>query len=164
MGPHGTSDGTTTEAKVTAFEAFFRVAEPLLGKALAAGFGFDTGHDAAAVALATGWRNWDRVQRMTNPTGYLYRVGENWARRSMRRRGVVHFPAVDDVGAVSFEPGLGPALAALPRRQRQAVVLVTGFGLSHREAAELLGVSRSAIQNHVERGLRHLRDAIGASE
>ncbi len=37
-----------------------------------------------------------------------------------------------------MEPGLGPALAALSPRQRQAVVLTVGFGLSHQEAADLL--------------------------
>lgn len=152
---------TTDDA---AFETFFRATEPVLGRALAAGFGFETGHDATAVALAYAWRNWSRIRAMQNPRGYLYRIGENWAKRQFRRRPpVVSFPSAGP-DEPAFEPALAPALATLPRRQRQVVVLVAAYGLSHREAADLLGVGRSSIQNHVERGLAHLRAAIGAPE
>ena len=52
---------------------------------------------------------------------------------------------------------LAHALSQLSPRQRQAVVLVAGFGMTHREAAELLGCARSSIQNHVERAMSRLR-------
>jgi DNA-directed RNA polymerase specialized sigma24 family protein len=37
------------------------------------------------------------------------------------------------------------------------VVLVHGYSYTHAEVADLLGLSRSSIQNHVERGLAKLR-------
>jgi DNA-directed RNA polymerase specialized sigma24 family protein len=37
------------------------------------------------------------------------------------------------------------------------VTLVHGFGLTHREVGELLEVSPSTVQNHLERGLDKLR-------
>lgn len=97
-----------------------------------------------------------------DPTGYLYRVGERLERRHRRRSATVAFFEPAAVGRDPlFEPGLAGALAALPRRQRQAVVLVFGYGLSHAEASELLHISRSSTQNHVERGLAALRASIG---
>jgi DNA-directed RNA polymerase specialized sigma24 family protein len=35
--------------------------------------------------------------------------------------------------------------------------LVHGFEYTHQEVADLLGISRSSVQNHVERGLARLR-------
>jgi RNA polymerase sigma factor (sigma-70 family) len=59
-----------------------------------------------------------------------------------------------------IEPGLPKALGALSEHQRVAVVLAHGFGWTHREVAELLGVSTSTVQNHVERGLKKLRGTL----
>jgi RNA polymerase sigma factor (sigma-70 family) len=71
------------------------------------------------------------------------------------------FPLVHGDGDTRFEPGLEPALASLSRRQRQAVVLIHGYGYTQRETAALLGVSASSVQNHMERGLAKLRFALG---
>lgn len=145
----------------TTFEDFFIRAEPLLRRALVSGFGADLGRDATAEALTYGWSHWDRVAGMENPTGYLYRVGERWARRRRIRSRRITLMMRAPNEETGFEPGLGHALDALPRRQRQAVTLVHGLGLTHAEAAQLLGVSRSTIQNHVERGLAALRNSLG---
>ena len=151
------------EIATVGFEEFFRRVEPVLSRAFAAGFGFAIGHDAAAEALTYAWRNWAKVAGLDNPAGYLYRIGERWALRHRRRDQPLLFSAPGDVGEHRFEPGLGPALEALSRRQRQAVVLVAGYHLSHAETAALLGVSRASVQNHVERGLAALRNALGAN-
>ncbi len=143
-----------------AFAAFFADAEPKLRRALVAGYGPDVGRDAAAEALTLGWRDWVRVSQMQNPAGYLYRAGERWARRQKPRS--VALLAGTTTEPLHFEPGLESALNHLSLRQRQVVVLVSGFGLSHSEAAELLGLSRSSIQNHVERGMTKLRHHLGA--
>ena len=44
--------------------------------------------------------------------------------------------------------------------QGPLVVLCHGFQWTHQEVAELLELSRSTVQNHVERGLAHLRRAL----
>jgi RNA polymerase sigma factor (sigma-70 family) len=59
-----------------------------------------------------------------------------------------------------IEPGLPSALESLSEQQRVAVVLAHGFGWTHREFAELLGVSTSTVQNHVERAVAKLRAAL----
>lgn len=43
------------------------------------------------------------------------------------------------------------------------VVLVHGFQWTHQEVADLLDLSRSSVQNHVERGIESLRRAMGVS-
>ena len=73
--------------------------------------------------MAYAWEHWTRVQAMTNPAGYLYRVG----RSSVRRRKVPVLFERPDGSEWQYEPALLRLLADLPERQRLAVVLVHGF-------------------------------------
>ena len=143
------------------FEAFFTVAEPRLRRALVAAFGTTVGREAAIDALAYGWEHWEQVVAMANPVGYLYRVGQSSVRR--RAEGRWHSAAV--VAESSwFEPALPSALADLSERERQAVVLVDGFGWTLREVAEVAGVAVSSVQSYRDRGLEKLRAALGVTE
>ncbi len=144
----------------TAFTAFVAEVEPRLRRALVALRGRDAGRDATAEALAWAWEHWDQVQAMENPAGYLYRVGTSRTRE--RRRALL--PSKGDAPAPTFEPGLGPALAALTDRQRAAVVLVHGCGWSYTEVAEAIGVTKSSVGTHVARGMGQLRAALGAGQ
>jgi DNA-directed RNA polymerase specialized sigma24 family protein len=145
---------------VADFEAFFGATEPRLRRAFAAAYGADRGAEALAEAMAWAWEHWQDAQRMPNAIGYLYRVGQS--RTRSRKRPVV-LPTVQDVGVPWVEPGLPAALAGLTEHQRVAVVLAHGYAWTHREIADLLRLSPSTIQNHVERGLTALRDALEVS-
>ena len=142
------------------FEAFYRDAEPKLRRALVAALGSEPGREAAAEALAYACEHWERVRGMDKPVGYLYRVGQT---RSRSGREPVGFPVPAEVGMPWVEPGLAGALAALSEHQRVAVVLAHGFGWTHREVGDVLGVAPSTVQNHVERGLANLRAALEVS-
>ena len=98
---------------------------------------------------------------MENPTGYLYRVGMSRTRRIRRRTPIL--PAVEVARMPEVEPRLPAALASLPERQRVAVILVHGLGWTQREVADLLGVSRSTLQNHLERGTARLQRVLKES-
>jgi RNA polymerase sigma factor (sigma-70 family) len=63
----------------------------------------------------------------------------------------------------TFEPGLPRALEKLSVNQRAAVVLIRGYGYTHREVAELLGIRIPSVQKHLERGLAKLRSALGVT-
>ena len=144
------------------FTAFVREAQDPIRHALTAGFGVDVGRDAAEEALVYAWRHWDRVSEMKNPEGYLYRVGHRLAQKMARRNRPVVFPASEAVtNPVQVEPALPAALAGLSARQREIVVLVSAYGLSQRDTAQMLGVSRSSVQRHFERGLARLRRELG---
>ena len=145
------------------FERFFAEAEPLIRRAVVARFGAELGRDAAAESFAVCWRSWDRVSRMENPAGYAYRIAERWALRQIgpEAPGIIEPQLVEDS---YHDHELARALADLSPRQREAVVLVEGLGMTHREAAELLGCARSTLQNHVERGLARLRQNLEVTD
>jgi len=153
---------TDPQTRELTFAEFHARAEPKLRRALIARYGGEVGREAAAEALAYGWENWHRVRAMDNPIGYLYRVGQSRSRRLWPRRAV--FETGPDPVLPRVEPGLPAALNKLSPRQRQAVVMVHGFEYTHQEVADLLGISRSSIQNHVERGLSKLRSELEVTD
>lgn len=156
---------TAVGPAIESFADFMREAEPRLRRALVAHYGPDAGRDAAAEALAYGWQHWDRVSGMGNPVGYLFRIGQNWAkrRRSARRFREVEL-TVDPPGQDPepwCEPGLGRALRSLSCHQRGAVLLVKGYGWTYEEVARAMQVRRSTVERHVTRGMEKLRRSLG---
>lgn len=143
------------------FTAFARDVEPRLRFALVAACGTQRGVDATVDALEWAWEHWDRIETAHNPAGYLYRVARRRAFRDPGRTIPLRRepPPGDDKPWV--EPGLDGALARLSSKQRLVVVLVEGFGWTHQEMAEFLGVGRSTVQKHLERGLARLRRELG---
>ena len=141
---------TASEEK---FREFVAITEPGLHRALAAQLGWDQGREATAEALAYAWENWERVQGMVNPAGYLFRVGKSRVRRRKTRALFVR----NNDESLWFEPALGKYLAELPERQRTAVVLVHGYGWTSAEVAAMTGIKATTVQSHVERGLARLR-------
>jgi DNA-directed RNA polymerase specialized sigma24 family protein len=145
------------------FTAFVREVQDPVRHALTAGFGVEVGREAAEEALVHAWRHWDRVSRMKNPGGYVYRVGHRMAQKMARKRPPVGFPEMSAANPVRVEPGLPAALEELSGRQRTVVVLVCAYGLSQRDAARMLGITRSSLQRHLERGLARLRRELGVT-
>jgi RNA polymerase sigma-70 factor (ECF subfamily) len=150
------------------FERFVAAVEPGLRRALAAGYGSEVGRDAAIDALVWAWRNWGRVRRISNPGGYLYRVGQSSARRRVRRRhppeAAMRPESSTGPDALMFEPELLRALSQLSVRQRAAVVLVHGYEFTLGEAGAAMGCSSSSVRNHVARALRRLRRSLGVTD
>lgn len=148
------------------FAGFMTKHERRLRESLTAVLGGEVGHEAAVDAWTYGWENWERVRRMENPIGYLYKVGRSRGlkakRREQRRRPV--FDQVDPVRIPDVEPALPVALASLSERQRTVVILTHCYQWAQSEIGELLGVSKSTVQNHLERGMQSLRRSIGESE
>ena len=158
-GPRG-STCEVDDARGAEFNSFVSAVSSRLSRAFIASYGVDRGQEALAEALAFAWEHFEELQTMANPAGYLYRVGQS---RTRGRKRPVVFPRPGRDGIPEVEPQLGDALGSLSERQRTCVVLVYALEWTHQEVADLLGVSRSSVQNHVERGLGHLRQAIGAA-
>jgi RNA polymerase sigma-70 factor (ECF subfamily) len=148
------------ETETDSFAEFVSDVEARLRPALTAAFGAEPGREAVAEALAYGWEHWDRVQAMDNPAGYLYRVAHNHARK-VRNGRRVSLPQAPLAAVPWVEPGLPDALARLSQRQRVAVYLVFGLEWSTSEVATFLGVSKTTVQKHVERGMEKLRRRLG---
>ena len=119
---------------------------------------------------APGWRPGE-----AKITTRLYRVVTNLATDRLRARSRRGGPALDDVpepadGAAGAEArmisadrmaALDRALAALPDRQREAVVLRHLEGLANPEIAAILGVGVEAVESLTARGKRALAAALG---
>lgn len=142
-----------------AFDAFVAEVEPRLRRALTALRGVETGQDATSEALAWAWAHWAQVKDMEHPVGYLYRVGRTRTRPRRERTLHATAPAED---SHRVEPRLARALARLPERRRTVLLLVHGYGWTHQEVADALGVSRSSVGTHIERAMTHLRNELGA--
>lgn len=147
---------------VGSFSEWASDAEPRIRQSLTAVFGQQVGEDATAEALAVAWERWSRVATMANPIGYVYAIGRNKARRAVRRRRPA-FVEVPQQLLPRVEPALPAALAKLPERQRVAVTLIHAYGWTLTEVAELLGIEKTTVQNHAERGVAALRDALGVT-
>ena len=143
-----------------AFVEFARSIEPALRVALVAGHGMERGREAASDALIYAWKHWDRVRRLDNPAGYLYRLAERSARRRRLRR-LVGLESQDQRHPW-IEPRLSSALLSLSPRQRQVVVLIESYEWTQAEVADFLGIGLSSVQTHLERGLVRLRRELGA--
>jgi DNA-directed RNA polymerase specialized sigma24 family protein len=141
------------------FEDFVAEVEPSLRRALVARFGTDRGREAVAESLAFAWVNWEKVRDLKNPVAYLFTVGRSRT-QPPRRRLLLRAPENWSVPS-PFEPALHAGLGQLTANQRTSVVLVVGFQWTYAEVAELLGVRRSTIQRHVDRGLSKLRLSLG---
>lgn len=138
------------------FEAFVRRHEPRLRAALVLTYGPELGREATAEALAYAWEHWSRVRSFESPVPYLYRVGQSRTRR-IRRGPAPGFAEVDADREPWVEPALAGALDRLTPVQRVCTVLACSFEWTLSEVADLLGVGKSTVQRHVERGLEKLR-------
>jgi RNA polymerase sigma-70 factor (ECF subfamily) len=130
--------------------------------------------DVAQEAMMRLWRaaaGW-RQDGTAEPATWLYRVVANLCVDRLRRAGRTD-PHDDPDIAADGAPGiearmveadrmaaLDAALATLPERQRQAVVLRHIEGLSNPEIAEILDVGVEAVESLTARGKRALAAAL----
>jgi RNA polymerase sigma-70 factor (ECF subfamily) len=148
----------------TRFEGIVARVEQPLRRALVAAYGTEAGREAAAEALAWAWEHLDRVERMDNPGGYLWRVGQTSVRRGRRwsdRRSDAPVPEQPHEDPLPADPGLRTALDALSPQQRAAVLLVHGWGYPLVDAAAAMGCSTSSLRNHLARGVTKLQADLG---
>jgi RNA polymerase sigma factor (sigma-70 family) len=140
----------------TLFRRAQRLAYHILGDITAA-------EDVAAEAMARALVHWGRIGRLDYRDGWILRVTTNLAldaARKQARTGAAPDPnAVVGSGddTIVLRETLVTALAALPRRQREAIVLVHLVGLSPTEAAACMHVSISSVGHHVRRAIARLR-------
>lgn len=141
------------------FDAWLGDAAVALRRILVARNGLADGVEAAAEAMAWAVEHRDVLVEMSNPLGYLYRVGQSSLRRRWlhNRRHVALIPEVAARQLPEPDEELFSALARLTAEQRVAVVMVHMYGFTYRQVAELLEVSEAAVTNHVHRGLARLR-------
>lgn len=116
--------------------------------------------------IAPEWR-----QGEARVTTWLYRVVTNLCTDRLRKKRGVALDAIaepadgrasvaEDLIAAERAEALNAALARLPERQRQAVVLRHLEGATNPEIAQVLGISVEAVESLTARGKRTLKTAL----
>lgn len=146
------------------FDAWYHAEYPRLVNSIALVIGDrTTAADAVAEAFTKALARWDRVKRMQHPTGWVYRVAMNDAKRSLRRgsheRRLLQAQASTVptfVAPVEGDHELWDAVAQLPERMRAVVVLRYVSDLTEPMIAETLGIRRGSVATMLKRAHERL--------
>lgn len=109
----------------------------------------DLAVECVAEAFGRAYERWARVSRMVSRTGWVYRVALNDMRRrrgKRRREARLHaaWGEAPPAGLGAADVDVWRAVASLPDRQREAVVLRYVTDLRERDVADAMGVSEGA--------------------
>lgn len=150
------------------FTAFFADEHAKVFKALY----FVTGNRADAAELMQDaflklWERWDTIDRIDDPTAYLFRVALNGSRmraRSARRatrRMVALTPSHDPFDEIDIREDVRQLLLGLAPRQRAALILLDLYGYGSEEAARIMGIRPSTVRALATQGRTVLRTSGG---
>jgi RNA polymerase sigma-70 factor (ECF subfamily) len=107
------------------------------------------------------FENWSKFRGEASTATWLYGIALNQWRMSKRRKSVksLGIEAIEAVaGSFNFaELELAQAIMTLPDPLREAFLLVKGEGLTHAEAAKLVGVPVGTMYFRVHRAVCRLR-------
>ncbi len=145
--------------------AMLGLARRILGNAAEA-------EDVAQEAFLRVWTHAPRWQPLAQFRTWLTRIVVNLCLDRKRRAPWVDLEAAGDI--VDPAPGAGEkaeaderermvaaAIEKLPARQRDAIMLTYGEGMSNAQVAEILDTSVSAVETLLVRGKQNLRRALG---
>lgn len=135
---------------------------------------YDTAQDLAQESYLILARS-ASVAVIDQPRGFLYRTASNLALDHLRHNKVVsrhaelaaaidepkHASTETEIAKKQWRALLAQTVDELPPRCRDAFILHKIHGLSYREIAHRLGVSESAVEKHITKGLLHCRNRLG---
>jgi RNA polymerase sigma-70 factor (sigma-E family) len=118
-------------------------------------------------AFVRAWRRWGAIRRTESAPAYLRTTVVNLARSSLRRRvkEVQAWLAVAPPRQVapSVSTDVLRALAQLPQRKRECVVLRYYLDLSEAETAAVLGIAVGTVKSQTARALQRLQPLLADS-
>ena len=152
------------------FSTFFAEEHRGLFKALY----FVTGNRADAAELMQDaflklWERWDRLDRIDDPTAYLFRVALNGSRMRTRaaRRATRRLIAVgrdrDPFEEIELREDVRRLLLDLAPRQRAALLLLDMYGYGSEEAGQIMGIRPSTVRALATQGRAVLRRTSGGT-
>ncbi len=147
------------------FEDFYRAEWDQVYRPLLATLGdHHLAKDATAEAMARAFQRWSKVRTYRNPSGWVYRVGLNWARSRFRkqRREVLGDPTAAAATTSGGLPNdnLEAALRGLPLDQRSVVVLRYYMDWSQEDVAAALRIPVGTVKSRIHRALRKLEQEV----
>jgi RNA polymerase sigma-70 factor (ECF subfamily) len=120
----------------------------------------DLADDAAQDAFVKAIRSLSSFDRSRPFAPWIAKIAVNRARdllRAERRRGFVSLDEEMEALPRTDVSGLLVAVAALPREQREAVVLHHVLGFSLKEAAEIVEAPEGTVTSRLGRGVARIR-------
>ncbi len=126
--------------------------------------------DVVQEAFAGLYKNWSSLRDRRAAIGYLRMAVVNGSRSMLRRRRTARAYVPPDAGTARSAESLAMmsaehqavvvALADLPERQREVLVLRYYGGLSEAEIAEATGLARGTVKSTASRAIAKLTDAM----
>lgn len=153
--------------------AFYAAERPRLVAGLSLYVGDRTiAEELVQEAFLRAFQRWERVARLDSPGGWTWRVALNLANSRLRRLAAERWARqrMDGVETVVVDGDTAEAVAvrravaALPSRQRAALVLRYFLDLTVDEAADRMDVSADAIRSLTKRGVAALRVQLGGAD
>ena len=145
------------------FEDFYAAQADTLRRALYLALGdLDVAVDASDEALTRAYEQWGRVRTYDNPTGWVYRVGLNWALSARRRNKWRDDREVPEhlVAAPIGDVDLADALGRLTTDQRVVVVCRYFLDWTVEQTAEALAVRPGTVKSRQSRALDSLHQTL----
>lgn len=134
-------------------------------------------YDLVQEAFVAAWNALARYDRERSFGVWLRRIAINKCRDWRRRRAVRHFfYKAEDIGRPGFDleqptlesndredqfARLDKAIAALPSSLKEPLLLSLVENMSHRDIAEVLGITAKAVEVRIYRAKRSLAEALG---
>lgn len=147
---------SSAEAVPRKFEDFYRTKRDHLARALAMTLRSDElGAEAADEAMTRAYQRWRTVSEYSNPVGWTYRVGLNWAisRKRKAKREVPSEVPDRSVEDTDFIPEIEAALAEIPVEQRAVLVLRFYLDWDIERVVDTLRIPIGTVKSRQKRGL-----------
>ncbi|MEZ5215789.1 MAG: sigma factor-like helix-turn-helix DNA-binding protein [Ilumatobacteraceae bacterium] len=157
--PADESDALVWAETTLAFEDFYRAQRLGVARALSLTLGDrELAAEATDEAMTRAYQRWGKVGHLDNPGGWVYRVGLNWARSALRKRGRrERSEPIRTDAPTAFEPSVVRALHSLRVDHRAVVVCRFLLGWSEEQTADALKIRRGTAKSRTARALAQLR-------
>lgn len=122
------------------------------------------------------WNNRQKLTKILSPEAYLFTMAkhlcldylrkikkENELKTELLQKKEVSHNLVDDfIISKQYEELLSTVIKNLPQRQREIFEMSRHQGKSHKEIAQILGISPKTVDEHMSRALKAIRKQIFA--
>lgn len=160
------------QGSVGAFEKLYRMHSPrVYGLCVRLADSQADAQDATQETFVKAWRALSNFRGESAFSTWLHRIAFNESVRIRRKRAtelrhlqLVHPDAVTDEAPPSELEQLERALAALPDRAREALVLNKIYGYTHAETAEFMSIAVGSSKAQVHRAIQLLRKFLPVPE
>ena len=144
------------------FGSFFELHHAQMVRALTLALGdAELGRDAAAEGFVRALQRWSTVSRLSNPAGWVYRAGINWARsrwRKTRRERLGLAIDGEERPATPTDEALVSALRELSVDHRTVVVGRYYLDWSEAQLATALDIAPGTVKSRLHRALTQLSE------